>query len=299
MANTGLRFMDEHFGPVAMKRAGLMAIMCRHCHYIHLDPLPSKQDLANLYKTEYYQGANSGQFRKEAREFWYWRKVYGARLDRFERLYERPRLDTLVLDYGAGCGWFVKAAKGRLGYHVRGVEPNIDAGIYANKHLGIGLWRQSVDLPELWQLIHASLVLEHVRDPRALLSQFYRWLRPGGMVCIVVPQEFTIDQEKLKEWWYTPLSKYHVNYFTSVSMMGLLLEAGFTIKHVAGTFPMERLALAGLNYVKHPKLGKLAHWLRMAIEGTALTVAPGRWELKRADWGSRHIGREVEIWAMK
>jgi hypothetical protein len=68
---------------------------------------------------------------------------------------------------------------------------------------------------------------------------------------------------------------------------------------VTATFPMEWLALHGLNYVKYPKLGRVAHWLRMGIEASALSFAPDRWERLRDGWAARGIGRETELWAIK
>jgi hypothetical protein len=94
---------------------------CLDCGYIHLDPLPDQAALDEFYRGEYYQAHHAGWFEKERREWWYWSAVYQERVRKFERLTE-PTRDTFrwIFDWGAGCGWFVKAASL--------YDPNIAAG---------------------------------------------------------------------------------------------------------------------------------------------------------------------------
>jgi hypothetical protein len=136
--------------------------------------------------------------------------------------------------------------------------------------------------------------------PRAVLSDVYS--------CFVALRAFVrsgcdagaVPQNKLAQrYGYSPLHPHHVNYFTPATLRALVERAGFEVVRMTATFPMEWLALHGLNYVKHPKLGRVAHWLRMGIEASALSFAPDRWERLRDGWAARGWGREVELWARK
>jgi hypothetical protein len=145
-------------------------------------------------------------------------------------------------------------------------------------------------------IVHLSLVLEHVLRPWDLLRILYGEIETDGVLCIIVPNEYNpLQQQLTRRWGYTPLHPHHCNYFTPLSLQRLAERAGFGVVRVTATFPMEWFALHGLNYVKYPRLGKVAHWLRMAIEYTALTVAPERWERLRDRWAARGWGREVEL----
>lgn len=304
--------MGNHIGPVVATNDSIKAIDCQPCGYVHLDPLPTQVKLDKLYADEYYQEYNAGWFEKERREQWYWFAVYNQRLVYAEFLFAQAEMRRLtqkkrmmrVFDYGAGCGWFVKLAES-FGHQYFGYEPNEAARWWAADNLGIELedhdvmnsWDVFKDGPQ-WDFVHASLVLEHLLNPMEFLIQAYASLKPSGVLCIIVPNEFNLYQQKLKDN-YSPLHEHHLNYFTPHSLKALCETAGFEIVRHTSTFPIEWFALHGLNYVKYPRLGKIAHWLRMAIEWGGLALAPERWERLRDEWAKREVGREIELWLRK
>lgn len=286
-------------GPITLQTDRLRAIACTYHGYTHLDPLPSQADLDYLYASTYYQVYNPGWFRKEQHEQWYWRRVYQARCAQFE-YWRGATIDAPlnVLDWGAGVGWFVKATRQfNPTYSVIGYEPNE----YAREFAQTASIVSSLDaIPSREDFVHCSLVLEHVLNPLAELQTLYNHLKPGGMLCVVVPNELNeLQQELMHRYDYTPLHQHHINYFTGLSLSNLLRKAGFDIVHTTATFPMEWLALHGLNYVKYPRLGKVAHWVRMYYEWSNLVVSRENWEREKDGWQSKGWGREVEIWAKK
>jgi len=302
--------MSNHTGSVIVSTNALKAIACTICGYVHLDPLPTQAELDRLYADEYYQKHNAGWFEKERREQWYWFAVYNQRLVYAERLFAQAEMRRLaqkkrmmqVYDYGAGCGWFVHLAES-FGHWAYGYEPSPAAREYAGEKLRFHLFEHDIahiatwkNTPG-WDFIHASLVLEHLLNPLKFLKRAYASLKPGGILCIVVPNEFNLYQCQLKN--YTPAHAHHLNYFTPHSLKALCEKAGFEIVRHTSTFPMEWFALHGLNYIKYPRLGKVAHWLRMAIEWAGLSFVPERWERKRDEWAGRGVGREIELWVRK
>jgi len=286
----------SHWGPQLAYKDGLSIIQCVECGYAHLSPLPTQAELYKLYADEYYQSYNTGWFEKERREQWYWQKVYRQRLDYASGLYNDL---CYVVDYGAGYGWFVRSAwQWRTGICPFGVEPNEAARIRGKKEVVFDI-EDITHFPRILQeeFVHLSLVLEHLLNPLDLLLHIRDGLRANGIICIIVPNEFNPLQRRLKG--YTSLHPHHVNYFTPESLTRLVEKAGFEVVRQTATFPIEWLALHGLPYHKYPKFGILAHWLRMVIEYTALSVAPDWWEKRRDKWASMSIGREVELWVRK
>lgn len=304
-----VRNMMHCYGETVLQRGDLRAVFCAECGYAHLLPRPSQEDLNRLYKDEYYQSHHAGWFDKERREFWYWRRVYQARMRQFDALVDvepDPGWRYLLLDYGAGCGWFVQANNKGAKWAVWGYEPSEYAREYAKHHTTASIVSHCdghLDLTDNRAAlagIHASLVLEHLLDPLDFLRRAYNALLPGGVLCIVVPNEFNpLQRELMQRFDYSPLHEHHINYFSPASLRRLVERAGFEMAHVSATFPIEWFALHGLNYTKHPRAGLLAHWLRMALEAMALSIAPKHWKARKSAWAARSIGREIELWVRK
>lgn len=286
--------------------AGLNAVDCHACGYVHLFPKPAQGEVDRLYRDEFYQSHNAGWFEKEAREQWYWRKMYRARMKQnWTLLQSAPPQGGArwwALDVGAGCGWFIHAMRKEDWWEFRGMEPSAYALRWALKNLEIGLYPWcSVGLwGRRWNFVHASLVFEHLVDPLKMLEEIRHSLVPRGILCIVVPNEFNPLQQRLsKRYGYTPFKRHHLNYFTPETLKALAERAGFKVVRETATFPIEWFALHGLNYVRHPRFGTVAHWLRMFIEYAGLSIAPKRWERLRDAWAARGIGREIELWLRK
>ena len=291
-------------GPVVLEKDGLCAIDCVDHGYVHLDPLPSQAELDRLYRDEYYQLHHAGWFEKESHELWYWGRVYRQRARLHKELLKDSVLEWGALDYGAGCGWFHKAVTDdwRQDYLCEAYEPSAAARQFARDRLDIKMW-SSFDLEVsglVFDFIHCSLVLEHLLDPLDTLKDIHKRMVSGAVLCIVVPNEFNpLQLEMARRYDYSPLGHHHLNYFTPATLTRLVERAGFEVVRTTSTFPIEWFALHGLNYVKHPKIGILAHWIRMVVESAALTIAPAWWERIKDGWAAKGIGREAEIWARK
>ena len=284
----------EHDGPVICSKDGLRVIDCRSCGYAHLDPLPTQADLDAFWEAFY--SSDGYKYEQEERDLWYWRRVWDERMREFERLTLTPPPSLRVmLDFGAGLGQFIRHITydfsvlwAALGYDPNFNGPGVSRGIYTVKG---ALAR--------YDAVNCSLVLEHVLDPLATLSVIHKLLIPGGVLCLIVPNEFNPLQQQLRRYGYSPIHLTHVNYFTPATLMRLVDEAGFEIIRRTATFPIEWFALHGLNYVTHPRLGRLAHVLRMWFESALLTCAPETKRRLYERFAQKGIGREVELWARK
>lgn len=302
---------DGHIGSIVFtdEERGLCALGCRTCGYVHLTPLPQQDELDALYDAVYADAvAPDGERRRclyeqEAGQQWYWRLVFGERMREFERLLPRCfplHYPVYILDFGAGCGRFTNyiTVPRWSGWTAWGYEP--DEAAIALAEDPFALYSKH---PKEWgirfEAAHCSLVLEHVLDPLMVLREIHDLLLPGGVACIVVPNEFNPLQVRLYEYGYSPLHLTHVNYFTLGSLEVLVKRAGFEVVRRSVTFPIEWFALHGLNYVRHWRAGRVAHLLRMVFEGVLLKWAPERRRALCDGWAARGIGREIELWVRK
>jgi len=282
---------------------GGLAIDCKWCGFAHLDPLPSQASLDATWRELYFDGY---LYEQEARQQWYWRRVYLGRMRYFVKFLPGSKEGLIapnvrifrdptcrLLDYGAGIGNFVASVREQFGWwEMYGYEPSGAARAKSR----FPYQYISNPQPGYYDAVHCSLVLEHVLDPFETLRRINELLVPGGVACIVVPNEFNPLQRRLYRYGYSPLHLHHVNYFDQKSLIALVERAGFKVIELTATFPIEALALVGLNYVKYPKLGAVAHWLRMLFEAALLTFAPGAKRRLYGWFASKGVGREIELW---
>ena len=162
-----------------------------------------------------------------------------AIVDAVERLALRVREGEWVLDAGAGEGRYARYFK-----HAR----------YCGIDLGIGdpQWNYR-ELDAIADLAHLPLrsesmsaclnivTLEHVREPKLVIRELHRVLKPGGHLLLIVPHEWEVHQSPHDYFRYT---RHGVQF--------LLEDAGFrdyTIEPVGGYFRlMSRRLMNGLRF---------------------------------------------------
>jgi SAM-dependent methyltransferase len=93
---------------------------------------------------------------------------------------------TAVLDFGAGIGTFTDSL-GIPRSRVACVEPDTDAQVRL-AGLGFEVHANLNDVvDERFTYVFTLNVLEHIKDDRAVISELYRVLQPGGRLFIYVP----------------------------------------------------------------------------------------------------------------
>jgi SAM-dependent methyltransferase len=87
-------------------------------------------------------------------------------------------------------------------------------------------------------VVLSNAVLEHVRDPAAVLTQSYRWLRPGGWTYHVIdlrdhnlgfqqPFEMLAYSDEVWQRWLDLGSGFHLNRWRAPDYLRAIEEAGF------------------------------------------------------------------------
>src|ERR1051326_8680362 len=99
-----------------------------------------------------------------------------------------------VLEFGCATGYMSKALRDRVGATVVGVELNAEAAQLAEEHLDRVLVGDAEELDleaelggERFDAILFADVLEHLRDPAALLRRVRPLIADGGVVVASIP----------------------------------------------------------------------------------------------------------------
>ncbi len=245
-------------------------VQCRQCGLVYANPRLDNHDILDTYQAvedPLYVEEREGRV-----------LTFEHHLKPLERLTGPPNGRPL-LDVGCYTGVFVEIA-GRHGWDAWGVEPSRWAVEQAR---GQGLrvvqgTLETAHLPEAYfDVVTMWDVIEHLADPRGVIDQVYRLLKPGGLLVV-----HTIDIEspfaRLMGARWPWLMEMHIYYFSRHTLRAMLELCGF---RVLSDRPQGRYLRLGylMNRVGAlmPLVGRPAEWLvtRLGLRGLAVPVNLG------------------------
>lgn len=159
------------------------------------------------------------------------------RLQEITTQFARYRQTNKLLDLGCGAGDLLEAARNN-GWHAQGV----DVATHVVNHVrqrGFevfeGELHEAAFPSRYFDVITAAELLEHIFDPRALLQEVARILRPGGLFWTTTPHARGISARMLGLKWRCIWPPEHLQLFSIRGLKALLREAGFRDMHVDTT----------------------------------------------------------------
>ncbi len=170
-----------------------IAMRCRECGLVYLDPRPTATELPRIYPPNYH----AFDFSPERFGFVYRvRRSLEARraLQWCRGLGESAR----ILDVGCGDGFHLRLLRdfGRPGWKLEGVDAS-ERAVEAARHAGLIVHHGTIerlDLPAAtYDLVLLIATIEHVDDPAGVLRAVRRLLKPGGRVVVVTDNTATTD----------------------------------------------------------------------------------------------------------
>ena len=210
----------------------LITVSCSQCGLGRIDPLPSDQELADWYATQYRQQYKSAVqpalrhvLRAGRNALWRWKWLCQNSVG------QSPSLDTSqkkTLDIGSSSGEFVYLLD-TLGFQATGIEPHAGYATYAQKMLGIDVKNgtlqhclTSVTAGSL-DLISMFHVLEHLPEPKSALRSIGEKLKLDGVLYIEVPNATRLCSP------HYMFFRAHTLYFTAKTLRNLLESAGYQV----------------------------------------------------------------------
>jgi SAM-dependent methyltransferase len=262
----------NHSGIVKSSKNNYSIIDCEICQFAHIVPIPSEDDIVDMYSEDYYDFEKPDYIDLVNKDKEWWDLSYDNRYDSFEDILGKKQ--RRLLDIGSGPGLFLLRGKNR-GWHVTGIEPAKTPYLYSSKTLGLNIKNIFFDSHtykdiEKFDVINLSLVMEHIPHPPDFLKLVYDRIETGGLISIELPNDYnpfqiaTQDSLGYEPWWVAP--PHHINYFNFNSLERLLQESGFKVVLKEATFPIDLFLLMEENYIGNNKLGRKCHELRKNFE---------------------------------
>jgi 2-polyprenyl-3-methyl-5-hydroxy-6-metoxy-1,4-benzoquinol methylase len=225
--------------------------------------MPIEEDLPRLYETYFTHSVSERRSRgvhlREAIKEAYWRAQYGYAglrsplwpvLAALVRLWPglRAQADLQVfklsarqrgrlLDVGCGAGDAMQRMK-KLGWLVEGVDFDENAVLCARSkglEVRIGSLEQQCYPEDTFDAIVMSHVLEHLSNPRSVLRECRRILKPGGQLVLTTPNALSWCHNNYKKDWIHLDPPRHLHIFTPTALRQLSERLGWSTLDVTTT----------------------------------------------------------------
>lgn len=134
----------------------------------------------------------------------------------------------ILIEIGAGVGLLVDEAR-RAGFDAIGYEPSKAACRAAKRAFGVTL----IQMPfrtlrkQKADVVVMNHVLEHIRDPHAIVSSVTSSLSPGGVFVVGVPNFGSVLARAKKGRWQSLIPDQHRWHFTLHTLDALVVPCGF------------------------------------------------------------------------
>jgi SAM-dependent methyltransferase len=203
---------------------------CSACELEQTAPRHQPDDLKQLYETYYNFGGERETAYTRLREWFFssWLYRFWLTLDGDGSFHTRKGRGRL-LDIGCNEGRGLKIYR-QNGFSPEGLELNPVAAAVA-RSAGFTVHEtplQAFGPATAYDVVVLSNVLEHSLDPRRMLRDVARILKPEGQLWISCPNsESWLRRVFGRAWinWHVP---FHIVHFSSSTLRELLVETGFT-----------------------------------------------------------------------
>ena len=199
---------------------------CSQCGLGVLDPRPDQKELKLLYGQAYFDDQYKTGLEPDTPEMARRLSQEKHRIRFFRSVKKRGR----ILDMGCGMGYFLCACR-EHGYEVEGMDISDDAAAYVRNTLKIKVTAGQLEAfnfaEHAFDVITMWHFLEHCQDPHEYLKYAWKWLKPGGVLVVDVPNYIGTDARKTwNDWkgWQLPFHLYH---FTPETLCRILKQNGF------------------------------------------------------------------------
>jgi SAM-dependent methyltransferase len=150
------------------------------------------------------------------------------------RYLPRPEPGAVLLDVGCGNGAFLQQVQA-LGWQAVGLEMDSNACGMASSR-GLNIVQGSVPHTGLsdgsFDVVTLHHVIEHVHDPRAVLREVLRLLRPNGRAVLTTPNWRSYGANLFGQSWRGLEPPRHLVLFTPDGLLRLMGQAGFVTPQI-------------------------------------------------------------------
>ena len=213
---------------------------CARCGLDSAWPRPTEEDLKRAYQNVPHVVRSEGGVAS------IWRNYRdGARLRLLKRV--APEGGT-ILDVGTGAGLLLKAARGVRQWQLIGTDysvHNVEALQADTFDARVGMIDDVGLEPESVDVVWASHVMEHMRDPVEFLDSVRRVLKPDGRLVAITPSSKTLRARTGTSTWHLVNPPGHLWGFNPENFRSIIEQNNFRVERLFQSVPVcEMIAIA-------------------------------------------------------
>ena len=235
-------------------------VRCQGCRSIYLREIPAPAALEAAYASAFIDpvtepeatdghpanlGVTRGLLRRVSR------RVRG----RPHSWPEEEGRSRRILDFGCGSGVKLREFQAR-GWSIAGIDLNRPAIQNARSLFPDGQWFAGSleDAPDwgLFDVIRTDNVLEHIPDPRQILSLLRHRLKPGGRLLAYVPNGRSLSVRLLAARSQASWMPFHLQLLSARGLMLMLRYAGFPEVRITQYTPLSWWSMSARQIVATP-----------------------------------------------
>ena len=200
-------------------------LICTDCRLGFTSPPPADSEIGKYYPEKYY-GKENVRFNEF---FEYLTRIFRKRR---ARVISRCTPVGRVLDVGCGRGLTLGYLKG-MGYQAQGIELSDRAAWHARNVLGLDI--ETVEFLKApcpngeYNAVIFWHSFEHLRLPMESVDRARELLKPGGIICIAVPNFDSLQARWFGKYWFHLDIPRHYYHFSTRAVVEILSRRGFKV----------------------------------------------------------------------
>jgi len=192
-------------------------VRCPACQVVWLSGPPKPAEMSRHYTDAYHKLISASG--EDSSERWRDRK---ATLDLYKQ-------SGSLLDLGCSSGAFLQSLP-KDSWRLCGIEMSADCARTAEAKSGARVFVGNIiDAPfptESFDVVTCFDVLEHLYEPRQVMTKVAGWLKPGGIFYVLVPNVDSAEARVFGSYWHGLEMPRHLLHFSPQSLKFLAKSAG-------------------------------------------------------------------------
>lgn len=206
---------------------------CADCSLVWQTCPPAATDMAQHYGADYHRAITHAA------------ETSGYRWTHFRDAILAYKQAGDLLDIGCSSGSFLAAFAGRP-WKLHGIEISADVASRARAKTGAEIFVGDINdapfAPASFDVITSFDVLEHLSTPVETIARISRWLKPGGILYVFIPNVDSWESRVFRSYWFGLELPRHLFHFSPRSLRTLMGLAG--LRQLSLRTPTD-------NYVEH------------------------------------------------